>query len=279
MMTDVSKAGAGAASTSDPSSPARASPSPKAAANSNAVLKVFIVVLVVLYVMTLALVPFVLPYVASPAHAPKTEEHGALLTPTGDYVVQVRQKVDVVTPFDLVDKPLTEIELFDAVYLDNLPANDGGLLERMYKVEMVTRNTESNAIQLSFLGGDYMIVDADSAFLFIQAAKAGCTAEDTLPDGYCAVVEVTQRPPEGADLGEDSVNTDVSGRFLQARSSIVGAQYNLGPRGSGRNINFNTKRLYGNSGFGDTGGIVNLGRSRFFSHGQFRACRGPSCFF
>ncbi|CEM37952.1 unnamed protein product [Vitrella brassicaformis CCMP3155] len=230
---------------------------------------VFIVAAV--YVATIALILAVVVGAVELSKDSKPDASGNLLGTHGaKNVVRTKSKTDVASPFDFASQPLADFEKLDGLYIDDLMASNGEVMERYYKVEQITKNKAKDSVKIDFFGGDYLDVDSERALLFRPEPESGCGAEAEgidAPKGYCAVAEIKN----GDDPRDEEDST--RRRQLQARSSIVGPAYNTGPRGIGSNVNFNSGRIYGSDG------IVSLGRSRFFGQGQFRSCSGPACQF
>jgi len=202
--------------------------------------------------------------------------------------LDTKSKVDTVNPFDFIgdDKDLTDFENVDNLYIDELgvaatESSDGvpEFLERLYKVQMITRNKKHNTYRIDFLGGHWLEVSKEQAILWRPKPEGGCGEGIPEVNGNCPSAVIQNKEESEMEVvdafeqvdAEDKADSD--DRRLQPRSAIVGPAYNTGPRGIGRNINFNSGQLYQNDG------IVDLGRARFFSHGQFRSCIGPSCSF
>ncbi|CEL94594.1 unnamed protein product [Vitrella brassicaformis CCMP3155] len=196
----------------------------------------------------------------------RPDDNSILLSTRGDRnVIRTKRKIYVQSPFEMASKSLADLERVDSIYIDDLLAGNGEVLQRFYKVEMITKAKASENIKVAFFGGDYLEVTSERALLFRPKPAEGCgeaKAADT-PDGYCPVAEIVNGP----DPREEQT------RRRLATTAIPEPLYPIGPRNIGGNVysSFNTGSIY------ESDGIVSLGRSRFFAQHQQRFCQGPTC--
>lgn len=250
-------------------------------------LKKWLVGLAVLYLASLAIILALMIGAMELAKDSRPSNDGVLLdTRHSGEVIKVKSKVDNFSPFDYLELPLNQIEQLGVIYLSGLPSGTPGsedLIERLYTVSRVSRNTNDNSAQILLSDGSILDVDATRAVLYepilSEAEAAACGKEWILATKrHCAIAIIWNGEERADPVAADraAVNTtDANGRRRLGlpRVSIIGPQYSSGPRGIGNNINFNVGRVYGNEG------IVSLGRNRFFQQGQLRACRGMACAF
>ncbi|CEL94593.1 unnamed protein product [Vitrella brassicaformis CCMP3155] len=230
---------------------------------------------VILYIVTIVLLLGITFAAVEMAKDFKPDENGLVIgTKATKNVIQTKAKTDVESPFDFITHSLDDLENLDGLYIDDLLAKNGDVLERYFKVRDVTKNKSQGSVKVVFLNGEYLEIDKERAVLLRPKPEGGCGGEADAadaPEGYCAVAEILNGPdPRDA---EEPKPEDPARRQLQSRVSIVGPAYNRGPRGIGSNLNFNSGKVY------DDDGIVSLGRARFFGQGQFRGCDGASCQF
>jgi len=206
---------------------------------------------VILYIVTIVLLLGITFAAVEMAKDFKPDENGLVIgTKATKNVIQTKAKTDVESPFDFITHSLDDLENLDGLYIDDLLAKNGDVLERYFKVRDVTKNKSQGSVKVVFLNGEYLEIDKERAVLLRPKPEGGC----------------------GGDA-EEPKPEDPARRQLQSRVSIVGPAYNRGPRGIGSNLNFNSGKVY------DDDGIVSLGRARFFGQGQFRGCDGASCQF